>query len=111
MVISKNGASGDYPDCTDLAYRKALEDGVDVLDCPVQMSKDGIPFCSSSISLNDITTVAQSSFQNFTMVVPEFQAEGRIYTFSLTWDQIKTLQRKLKFKFLHIYLSFPSLHR
>lgn len=90
---------------------KALEDGVDVLDCPVQMSKDGIPFCSSSISLNDITTVAQSSFQNFTMVVPEFQAEGRIYTFSLTWDQIKTLQRKLKFKFLHIYLSFPSLHR
>ncbi|XP_004293798.1 PREDICTED: glycerophosphodiester phosphodiesterase GDPDL3-like [Fragaria vesca subsp. vesca] len=92
LVISKNGASGDYPDCTDLAYMKALEDGVDVLDCPVQMSKDGIPFCSSSISLNDITTVAQSSFQNFTMVVPEFQAEGRIYTFSLTWDQIKTLQ-------------------
>ncbi|KAM5586930.1 glycerophosphodiester phosphodiesterase GDPDL3-like [Rosa sericea] len=92
LVISKNGASGDYPDCTDLAYMKALEDGVDVLDCPVQMSKDGIPFCSSSINLIHTTTVAQTSFQNFTMVVPEIQADNGIYTFSLTWDQTKTLK-------------------
>ncbi|PRQ30283.1 putative glycerophosphodiester phosphodiesterase [Rosa chinensis] len=92
LIISKNGASGDYPDCTDLAYMKALEDGVNVLDCPVQMSKDGIPFCSSSINLIHSTTVAQSSFQNLTMVVPEIQADNGIYTFSLTWEQIKTLQ-------------------
>lgn len=37
LIISHNGASGDYPDCTDLAYRKAVADGADVIDCTVQV--------------------------------------------------------------------------
>ncbi|WVZ26534.1 hypothetical protein V8G54_005078 [Vigna mungo] len=40
-----------YPPCIDLAYEKAVSDGVDVLDCLVQMSKDGIPFCLNSTDL------------------------------------------------------------
>ncbi|PRQ33309.1 putative glycerophosphodiester phosphodiesterase [Rosa chinensis] len=92
LVISKDGDSGDYPGCTDLAYMHAIADGVDVLDCNVQMSKDGIPFCSSSINLIDSTAVAQSSFSSYTMNVPEIKVGSGIYTFSLTWDQIKTLQ-------------------
>ncbi|KAI5383814.1 hypothetical protein KIW84_070969 [Lathyrus oleraceus] len=62
LIISKFRASGDYPACTNLAYNNAISDGADVLDCPVQISKDGIPFCLSSIDLLDITTVAQTSF-------------------------------------------------
>ncbi|KAI5404780.1 hypothetical protein KIW84_051805 [Lathyrus oleraceus] len=62
LIISKFGASGDYPACTNLAYNNAISDGADVLDCPVQISKDGIPFCLSSIDLLDSTTVAQTSF-------------------------------------------------
>ncbi|XP_050369168.1 glycerophosphodiester phosphodiesterase GDPDL3-like [Argentina anserina] len=92
LVISKDGASGDYPGCTYLAYMHAIEDGVDVLDCNVQMSKDGIPFCSSTINLIDSTAVAQSRFNNYSMVVPEIKVGSGIYTFSLTWDQIKTLK-------------------
>ncbi|WVZ16756.1 hypothetical protein V8G54_009738 [Vigna mungo] len=38
-------------DNVEKAYEKAISDGVDVLDCPVQMSKDGIPFCLNSIDL------------------------------------------------------------
>ncbi|CAB4308520.1 unnamed protein product [Prunus armeniaca] len=91
LVISKYGASGDFPSCTDLAYSKAIEDGVDVLDCPVQISKDGTPFCSSSINLIDSTTVAQSSFSSLTTVIPEIKAGSGIYTFSLTWENIKSL--------------------
>ncbi|BFG29721.1 hypothetical protein CerSpe_159960 [Prunus speciosa] len=91
LVISKYGASGDFPSCTDSAYSKAIADGVDVLDCPVQISKDGIPFCSSSINLIDSTTVAQSSFSNLTTVIPEIKAGSGIYTFSLTWEEIKSL--------------------
>lgn len=96
LVISRYGASGDFPSCTDLAYYKAIADGVDVLDCPVQISKDGIPFCASSINLIDSTTVAQSSFSNLTTVIPEIKAGSGIYTFSLTWENIKSLTRKLK---------------
>ncbi|CAN6557751.1 unnamed protein product [Malus baccata var. baccata] len=91
LVISKYGASGDFPSCTDLAYTKAIADGVDVLDCPVQISKDGIPFCASSINLIDSTTVAQSSFSNLTTVVPEIKAGSGIYTFSLAWKDIEGL--------------------
>ena len=32
LVISKYGASKDYPGCMDLAYRKAIDDRVDILD-------------------------------------------------------------------------------
>ncbi|KAM3744095.1 hypothetical protein ACB098_06G026200 [Castanea mollissima] len=91
LVISKYGASGDYPGCTDLAYMKAIDDHVDILDCPVQLAKDGTPFCLSSINLIDSTTVAQSIFSNLTKSIPEIKSGSGIFTFSLTWSQIQTL--------------------
>lgn len=89
LVISSLGSSGDYPGCTDLAYQKAISDGVDVLDCPVQMSKDGVPICLGSINLISSTTIAQSIFSNLTASVPELGTG--IYTFSLAWSQIQNL--------------------
>lgn len=94
LVISKCGSSGDYPGCTDLAYMQAIADGVDVLDCPVQLAKDGTPFCLGSINLIDNTAVVQSSFLNLTTNIPEIKAGSGIFTFSLTWSQIQTLTRK-----------------
>ncbi|BAT80644.1 hypothetical protein VIGAN_03023900 [Vigna angularis var. angularis] len=91
LIISKYGASGDYPACTDLAYNKAIEYGVDVLDCPVQISKDGTPFCLNSIDLIESTTVAQSSFSKFAMTIPQIKPSSGIFAFNLTWSDIKTL--------------------
>ncbi|KAL3007028.1 hypothetical protein AAZX31_08G313000 [Glycine max] len=91
LVITKYGASGDNPACTDLAYNQAKSDGADVLDCPVQMSKDGIPFCLSSIDLLESTTVADTQFKNRATTILEIKFRSGIYTFSLTWDEIKTL--------------------
>ncbi|XP_027331274.1 glycerophosphodiester phosphodiesterase GDPDL3-like isoform X2 [Abrus precatorius] len=91
LVISKYGASGDYPACTDLAYKHAISDGADILDCPVQMSKDAIPFCLSSIDLTESTTVAKSKFRNLTTTIPEIKSGSGIYAFNLTWNEIKTL--------------------
>ncbi|CAI0437388.1 unnamed protein product, partial [Linum tenue] len=89
LVITKNGASGDYPPCTDLAYRKAISDGADVIDCPIQISQDGVPFCQSSINLID-TTQAAETLTSFSTSVPELKGDG-IYTFSLNWSQIQDL--------------------
>lgn len=94
LVISKYGASGDHLACTNLAYNKAISDGVDVLDCPVQMSKDGTPFCLNSIDLIESTTVAQSSFSKFAMTIPEIKSGIGIFAFNLTWNDIKSLTRK-----------------
>jgi glycerophosphoryl diester phosphodiesterase len=91
LVISKNGASGEYPGCTKLAYEKAIKDGSDVIDCPVQMSSDGIPFCSSSIDLVNSTTVGQTHLRNRSIIVPEISSVAGIFTFSLTWHEIQSL--------------------
>ncbi|WZY76237.1 hypothetical protein YC2023_022621 [Brassica napus] len=91
LVISKNGASGDYPGCTDLAYEKAIKDGADVIDCSVQMSSEGKPFCSSSIDLEKSTMVSQTSLSSRSIIIPEISSDSGIYTFSLTWPEIQSL--------------------
>ncbi|XP_048610994.1 glycerophosphodiester phosphodiesterase GDPDL3 isoform X6 [Brassica napus] len=91
LVITKNGASGDYPGCTDLAYEKAIEDGADVIDCSVKMSSDGKPFCSSSIDLTQSTMVIQSPFRNRSTIIPDISSDPGIYTFNLTWPEIQSL--------------------
>lgn len=91
LIISKFGASGDYPACTNLAYNNAISDGADVLDCPVQISKDRIPFCLSSIDLLDSTTVAQTSFIDLVTSIPKIKSGRGIFTFKLTWADIKDL--------------------
>ncbi|KAM3302564.1 glycerophosphodiester phosphodiesterase GDPDL4 [Capsicum chacoense] len=88
QIISPEGASGDYPGCTNLAYTKAASDGADVLGCPVQMTKDGIPFCLGSINLIDRTDAAQSEFSNMAIPVPELQIKSGILTTNLTWTDI-----------------------
>ncbi|CAN6851531.1 unnamed protein product [Brassica oleracea var. botrytis] len=91
LVISKNGASGDYPGCTDLAYEKAIKDGADVIHCSVQMSSEGKPFCSSSIDLEKSTMVSQTFLSNRSIIIPEISSDPGIYTFSLTWPEIQSL--------------------
>ncbi|KAJ0898978.1 putative glycerophosphodiester phosphodiesterase [Helianthus annuus] len=92
LIITSEGASGDYPGCTDLAYKKAVSDGADIIDCPVQITSDGIPICLGSINLLERTTVAQSGFNNLTLLVPELHQGSGIFTFSLTWSQIQSLR-------------------
>ncbi|KAH0707773.1 hypothetical protein KY289_012849 [Solanum tuberosum] len=95
LIITSEGASGDYPGCTDLAYTKAASDGADVLDCPVQMTKDGVPFCLGSINLIDKTTVFRSPFTNIASTVPELNITNGIVTFNLTWDEINSLKPEI----------------
>ncbi|CAN4103962.1 unnamed protein product [Withania somnifera] len=92
QIISPEGASGDYPGCTDSAYTKAASDGADILGCPVQMTKDGIPFCLGSMNLIDRTTAAQSEFGKIPITVPELQIKNGILTINLTWTDIQKLK-------------------
>jgi len=96
LIISHNGASGDYPGCTDLAYQKAVDDGADVIDCPVQVTKDGIPICLSSIDLMTDTTIARSQFISQTATIKDIQIAPGVFSFNLTWDDIvKNLKPKI----------------
>ncbi|KAI4294937.1 hypothetical protein MLD38_040773 [Melastoma candidum] len=91
LVISNHGASGDYPPCTDSAYMKAIADGANIIDCPVHMSKDGIPFCLCSVNLINCTTIVNSNYSGLMTNVPEIQTSKGIFSFQLTGAQIQSL--------------------
>ncbi|KAK9275627.1 hypothetical protein L1049_022894 [Liquidambar formosana] len=94
LIISSNGASGVYAGCTDLAYQQAVDDGADIIDCSVQMSKDGVAFCLNSADLMGDTTV-MTSFMSRSTMIPEIQPNSGIFSFDLTWSEIQTLKPQL----------------
>ncbi|CAL9075451.1 unnamed protein product [Musa textilis] len=94
LIITHNGASGVFAGCTNLAYQQAAEDGADILDCSVQMSKDGVVFCLDSADLMGHTT-AIKTFMPQATVVPEIQKENGIFSFDLTWSEIQSLKPEL----------------
>nr|DAD20315.1 TPA_asm: hypothetical protein HUJ06_021778 [Nelumbo nucifera] len=111
LIISHNGASGDYPGSTDLAYMEARDAGADVIDCSVQMTQDGIPICSGSINLIDTTNVAQSKFNTRTTNIPQIQSTPGIFTFNLTWEEIKKLKPVISNPFLDYGLFRNPVHK
>ncbi|RWR91120.1 glycerophosphodiester phosphodiesterase GDPDL7 [Cinnamomum micranthum f. kanehirae] len=88
------GASGVYPGCTDLAYQQAVDDGADIIDCSVQMSKDGVAFCLNSADLMGDTT-AMTAFISRSATVPEIQQKSGIFSFDLTWSEIQGLKPEM----------------
>ncbi|XP_010252665.1 PREDICTED: glycerophosphodiester phosphodiesterase GDPDL3-like [Nelumbo nucifera] len=92
LVISHNGASGIYPSSTDIAYKQAFDDGADVIDCAVQMTQDGVSICLGSINLMDGTNVVQTDFNSRSTTIRQIQPIPGIFTFNLTWEEIKTLK-------------------
>ncbi|XP_077230985.1 glycerophosphodiester phosphodiesterase GDPDL7-like [Tasmannia lanceolata] len=94
LVITHNGASGTFAGSSDLAYQKAVEDGADIIDCSVQMTKDGVAFCLDSADLMGDTT-AMTSFMSRSSMVPEIQKDNGIFSFDLTWSEIQSLKPEL----------------
>jgi len=94
IIISHNGASGDYPGSTDMAYKAAIRDGADYIDCSVQITKDGVPFCRESPNLLNGTTITSNSefYPSRSTTVQGIGSTGAgIFTFDLTWKEIQTL--------------------
>ncbi|GAB2230462.1 hypothetical protein Droror1_Dr00014727 [Drosera rotundifolia] len=111
LVISHNGASGDYPGCTDIAYAQAIADGADVIDCNVQISKDKVPFCLSSINLVTSTTIAQTSFSTLVTTISQLQSSPGIFSFNLTWSEIQGLTPAISNPFANFRLSRNPLFK
>ncbi|KAG6546300.1 hypothetical protein Mapa_012341 [Marchantia paleacea] len=91
-IITHNGNSGDYPGCSLPAYTSAIAMGVDYIDCPVQITKDGVLICRESPDLILSTNVASvpSLFQQYLKSYPELDDGGGVFTFDLTWDEINS---------------------
>lgn len=97
LIISHNGASGDYVGSTDIAYQAAIRDGADYIDCSVQITKDGVPFCRESPDLMVGTAISSDStyFPSLVKSIPDIQSKKGIFTFDLTWADIQGLQKNI----------------
>lgn len=103
-IISHNGASGDYPGCTDIAYQAAISDGADYIDCSVQITKDGVPICRESPDLTIGTNIITNSvfyparlnnvsdINKMVLDKPSANSAPGIFTFDLTWNEIQGLK-------------------
>ncbi|KAK4348176.1 hypothetical protein RND71_034515 [Anisodus tanguticus] len=87
LIIFANGANGDYPRLADLAYQKAVDDGADIIDCSVQMTKDRVAFCLPSIDLVP-TTTAFEQFMSRAAKVDAIQSSMGIFSFDFTRGEI-----------------------
>ncbi|XP_047308141.1 glycerophosphodiester phosphodiesterase GDPDL7-like [Impatiens glandulifera] len=98
LIISHNGASGFYAPCSDLSYHQAIADGADIIDCSVQMSKDGIAFCLDTADLTGDTTALLTFMQRST-TIPEIQKQSGVFSFDFTWSEIQSLKPQLSSPF------------
>ncbi|KAJ0959707.1 hypothetical protein J5N97_000627 [Dioscorea zingiberensis] len=98
VIISHNGASGTYPDCTDLAYQQAVQDGADFIDCPVQVTQDGVPICMSSTDLTKTTTVATSAFRGRFLLYQKFRKMKEFFPSTSPGKRFKRIWTALNIK-------------
>jgi hypothetical protein len=68
-----------------------VTDGADVIDCVVQVRKDGIPICMSSIDLKDVSIVVTSQFASLAVIMEDIKPVAGV----CTWEDIaNNLKRK-----------------
>lgn len=116
QVVAHRGASEDVPEHTLAAYRKAIEDGADALECDVRLTADGELVCVhdwrvnrtsngrgavSSMELADLAALDFGSWkgQNADHEAPERFAQDRLGTGPDDpgeRSQVLTLQRLLE---------------
>ena len=93
LIISHSGANGDYPGCTRLAYDGAVKGGANFIDCPIQMTQDGVPICRGSPNLQTNTDITFNSDLNArTSSFSQLNPSTGVYTFNLTLAEIRTLK-------------------
>ncbi|PSS30223.1 Glycerophosphodiester phosphodiesterase [Actinidia chinensis var. chinensis] len=61
-VIARGGYSGAFPESSDMANQCALQSSLSdaILYCSLQLSKDGLGFCLSSLKLDNTTNIADT---------------------------------------------------
>ncbi|MFF3496480.1 glycerophosphodiester phosphodiesterase [Streptomyces sp. NPDC002795] len=103
QVVAHRGASQDAPEHTLAAYKKAIEDGADALECDVRLTADGHLVCVhdrrinrtsngrgavSTLELSDLTALDFGSWKD--------RDEGPEWTGSAADTSVLTLERLLE---------------
>ena len=70
-----------------------MKGGANFIDCPIQMTQDGVPICRGSPNLLSNTDIAANSdLSTRVSSVPQLNPPKGIYTFNLTLAEIQSLK-------------------
>lgn len=96
LIISHNGASGDFPGCTLPAYAAAINYGADYIDCTVQITSDGVAICRENADLLLSTNIFanQILYQQYAQIYPDLQPNRGVFAFDVPWADVSTLKGK-----------------
>ena len=101
LNIAHQGSSGTFPGHTIAGYQAAIDDGADVIECDVCLTKDLVPVCIHESWLSHVTDAAEKFPDRLTTyTVSGFQEPIEDYfSVDLTLEELKTLRVKQRFDF------------
>lgn len=107
LVIAHRGSSGVLPEHTAAAYRRAIEDGADYVECDVTLTRDLVPVCIHENWLSQTTDVAtRREFadrrRNLTVELEDGGQRFNVddwFAIDFTLAELKTLRVKQRFSF------------
>ena len=95
LNIAHRGSSGTHPEHTIAAYEQAIDDGADVIECDVHITKDLQLVCLHDAFLTKVTDVkshSEFSRRKHAVDVPEAGIMFDWFVFDFTLKELKTLR-------------------
>lgn len=110
QIIAHRGASGDYPELTQVAFEKALEQGAPGVECDIRLTRDGRVVCVHDANIsrvaNGSVVVERSTYEDlcgFNFGTPELPQKP------LLLDELLELMQAYPDR--HIYIETKHLTR
>jgi glycerophosphoryl diester phosphodiesterase len=97
LVIAHRGSSGSLPEHTVLSYQRAVDEGADVIECDLTISRDLVLLCLHENWINSTTNIADVySFDraNSYYVADQLRVITDYFAVDFTLAELKPLVRK-----------------
>jgi glycerophosphoryl diester phosphodiesterase len=98
LIYAHRGASKDYPELTEAAYRGAVEQGADGFECDVRLTRDEIPVLWHNASMQEIAShpglISEMSYQEIKGIYPDVLTLDDFLDLAITFKKSVLIETK-----------------
>ena len=102
MVIAHRGCSGRYPEMTPISFERAAEEGADMVECDLCVTRDLQLVCSHESWMDDMTNVSSvfpPSRMNTYFVDDQNNFITDYFTVDFTLEELNTIGKKQRYNY------------
>lgn len=94
VIIGHRGSSGMFPEHTAEAYRAAIDQGADYIECDVLLTKDFVPVCLHDPWLHENTDIELHPELSYLKTTATYEKKemNSWFIWNITWAQIQSLR-------------------